>query len=375
MNLDPAALLAGPRGRRVCLELVQGRPDPLLLTEPDPLMQAVFYAAYQRSREAGDAISLVTFTSGSDTPAEAEATPDPSAARIAELMAAQAIPEPSQELLDQFLRQATMSAMYWQGPDGADRLAAEPELRPGLLRAAEVLSLSPSTVWWASPVAVLDQWEVQYDDAPWQRRVDSAETLAEWRRAQVADEERWAGFLADGIPRSGDWWSTPPHALRRTTRPLAGDGAPAALRLVEDGLGWRDARVRRVGVAPTARVYEVDSASAWAELCRRYPLDVTASRRTDWARATGREGRWVLPDWSRVAEDHDGIHVSVAGYLETAGRPVELGDGWAALLAGWTPDETVWLNDDVTLPAEEDERWHVVVDGGEWTRARPASAG
>ena len=32
-----------------------------------------------------------------------------------------------------------------------------------------------------------------------------------------------------------------------------------------------------------------------------YPRDVTASRRHDWNGWTGREGRWILPDWRSVA--------------------------------------------------------------------------
>jgi hypothetical protein len=45
-----------------------------------------------------------------------------------------------------------------------------------------------------------------------------------------------------------------------------------------------------------------------------------------------------------VAADYDAIHVSVAGYLATAGRALSVGDA-RTVLAGWDPDQTYWLTD------------------------------
>ncbi len=64
-------------------------------------------------------------------------------------------------------------------------------------------------------------------------------------------------------------------------------------------------------------------AADWAHLCRTYPLDVTNSRRHDWYRVTGRGGRWLLPDWSRVADDWDAVHLSGWGYLTAATREID----------------------------------------------------
>ena len=73
-------------------------------------------------------------------------------------------------------------------------------------------------------------------------------------------------------------------------------------------------------------------------------------------RATGRNGRWVVPDWSAVRAITDGVHLSVAGYLSTAGRAVPVEDDVATVLAGWDADATFWLTDARPDPASR-ARW------------------
>jgi hypothetical protein len=53
----------------------------------------------------------------------------------------------------------------------------------------------------------------------------------------------------------------------------------------------------------------------------------------------------VIPDWEKVAGEWDAAHLTVTAYLSTAGRPLELGDGTATVLAGWNPGGTIWLTD------------------------------
>ncbi len=59
---------------------------------------------------------------------------------------------------------------------------------------------------------------------------------------------------------------------------------------------------------------------------------------------TGWADSWLIPDWADVAADFDAVHLTVAGYLTTAGRIMRVARE-ATLLAGWNPDETYWLND------------------------------
>lgn len=85
---------------------------------------------------------------------------------------------------------------------------------------------------------------------------------------------------------------------------------------------------------------------------------MSASRRHDWYRTTGRAGAWCIPDWAAVAQDWDAVHVSVAGYLTTATRALDLADGTTAtMLAGWNPDQTWWLTDAVTTTTAQPEHW------------------
>ena len=93
-----------------------------------------------------------------------------------------------------------------------------------------------------------------------------------------------------------------------TTRALPALGA-ARLVLSEGGLGWQSARCWPVVPENSARVYEICGPDQWADLVGRYPLDVTRSRRDDWRRATGRAGRWLIPDYAAVAADWDAVHV------------------------------------------------------------------
>lgn len=97
-----------------------------------------------------------------------------------------------------------------------------------------------------------------------------------------------------------------------------------------------------------ARIYEITDAEAWTALVAQHPLEVTASRRHDWWRVTGREGTWVIPDWAAVATRFDAVHLTVDAYLTAAGRalPVEHPSGPArTVMAGFDPDATWWLTD------------------------------
>ncbi len=75
----------------------------------------------------------------------------------------------------------------------------------------------------------------------------------------------------------------------------------------------------------------------------------------------------MLPDWSRVAADVEAVHLTMAGYLTTAGRAVSVTDGMSTALAGWAPDATVWLGDPPADDASAERRWSRTDD--RWTSA------
>jgi hypothetical protein len=99
------------------------------------------------------------------------------------------------------------------------------------------------------------------------------------------------------------------------------------------------------------------------------PLDVTASRRHDWLRTTGHDGGWAVPDWSSVTADFDAVHLSVVGYLTTAGPLVAVDDEMSTVLAGWDPDATYWLSD--APPTEATEQTWTRSDDDVWQQQRP----
>ncbi len=149
-----------------------------------------------------------------------------------------------------------------------------------------------------------------------------------------------------------------------------GSLGPVGLMLVEDSLGWERALVTAVDVPAGARVLEIDGPDVWAQLCRRHPLPVTAARRHDWYRATGRgDITWVQPDWAGVADEVDAVHLTVAGYLTTAGRAIPIGQAAASVLAGWDPDATYWLTDRPTAVGPP-RGWSLDRSAGMWVARR-----
>lgn len=363
--LDPAALLVGPRGRRLCLELARRQADDRGEARDVEFAHAAFFAGYELDPGRGTSIRLFG-------PGASEPVPRPSPGEVARVLDAIEITVPDELGLVRALAGAVDNARYWQEPDGDDVLAAAPEMRDALARVAEVIvAAAPHVDWWSAPFDPTDQWRVGFID---DRRAppepvsgsSAAAHLAQWHDETRDGEER-AQRTVPRDPRaawSGPWWSIPPHELTRTTRSL-GERGPAGLWFVEDSFGPDDATAVAVVIPREARVYEIDGPDAWAELCRRYPLDVAACRRHDWFRTTGRDEHWVLPDWSAIAAEVDAVHLTVAGYLTTAGRAIAVGEDRFSVLAGWDPGKTVCLTDVETVGPVETWRSD---DDGDWSR-------
>ncbi|GAA4160035.1 hypothetical protein GCM10022286_15500 [Gryllotalpicola daejeonensis] len=256
-------------------------------------------------------------------------------------------------------------ARYWQEPDETDRMLEEPDFVGPLRAVAAQVAAAPEAQWlWdpAAPEQFVTHW---FETDPYTRREREPRPLdpttipadlERWKREADADEVSFRESReADPASRvSGAWWSLPQY-VGVWSSPALGRLGPAALHFVEDGMDFTHARVWPVSVRPGARIVEIDGPDAWAELCRRHPFDVSESRRTVWEWTTGRDGRWVLPDWPAVAREWDAVHVTGAGYLRTAGRAIAVDGETATVLAGWEPGQTAWLTDafEVTGPAVE----------------------
>lgn len=333
--MTPEDLVVGPRGRAALLAFAQASEGAVLGYDGErPLGWAVHEASFRLAKEHGHSVTFFGWGEERTRPAN---TASDVASRLGDVPLGPVAPD----VLVEALSASVDSAMYWQEPDGDDLLCAIPEVRTALLRVAEHLVASPAVQAWAAPVDLADQWQVVWDDDEPPQRPD----LATWRQTVLAQESE-AQRTRPADPRanvSGMWWSRPPLGLAASTGSF-GEAGPYGLWLVEDSLGWKAATVHDLQPDASSRVFEIGDAAAWAELCREFPLEVTASRRHDWYRTTGRAGRWVIPDWSLVARHYDAVHLSIAGYLAAATTAIEVGDT-ASVIAGCGPDTTWWLND------------------------------
>jgi hypothetical protein len=343
--MDAGDLLSGPRGRRVCYELMKGSADQ---SAPATL-----------GRTEVDSQAAIT--------------------AIAE---------------------ACDWGMYWQPPHDLDAALGSGEWRTRLQDTAEAIAASPVTSWWTSPIDLDDQHLVQFldgDSPQWEHKptltglrtaVDglSLEHSGELYGSGTADgpaagkwlDGTWwsaadmaaGGVAVDWKMVSGAWWSAPiTRPGVSTARSIGQPPLPTGLVFVEDSFGWTSATSWQVSATREVRVLELGAPEDWMNLVRRYPLEVTATtKRGDWWRTTGRDGSWAMPDWPLVAEDWDAVHLSVAGYLTTAGRALPVDEGTATVLAGWPPDATFWLAD-VLRVAGGPTPWRRDTDTNVWSRA------
>ena len=439
-RLTAQDLLASPRGRSLMLGLaLSGRddefdPEAQPLTEEaralDELRTAVYTADSHIDTVQGVAVTVYVRDDGSvvgsepEVETESETDPvakDTSPADVAAQLRHVTPVIPTQDDLENEMAEVITRAMYWQPPLGDDQIASDPVVREALRPFAEVLIGTGLLDSWSLPLNPNDQWALAWDDedhrgllpgvfdlasgpvdpAAEHSEVDLTDLyltntgdriqppwgLRDWLADVLTTETRYRhDFVKNPYEEvSGEWWSTPPDGLWTSTSTWP-DGILIGVELVEDVFGLERARACRLRLRPDARIAEIRTPEDWAELCRRYPLDVTAQRRQVWFEATGRKGRWVIPDWSRVAEEFDGVHVGLAGYLRTAGAVIDVAEGHlgeesetiptvgntddrtASVMAGWHPDTTFWLNDVIDSVAEVVD-WHFDDDADRWVRA------
>lgn len=322
-----ASLLNGPRGRRLCLELA---------ARDDAVWSALFDA--ERVLDEGRA-------------------KEPPTADLVRAIERVGLPRLTTDELATALSVSVDSAVYWQPPRSEDHIAGMEDVSAALRAIADDVERGAPS-WWSSPRRHI-QWAIDWRVAggPPAPARPASEALRLWRAHVLADEERARRERPTDLaaPWSGEWDSIPRDVLATTGE--MDDGVPAGLRLVEHFFGFE--RAMAVPVRGDGRTYEIAREDDWAELCRRYPLDVTASRRHDWFRATGRHGRWLLPDWSRVASDWDAVHLTVECYLTSATRAIVIDAECASVIAGWTPDVTFWLTDSTREMGDHRVPWHV----------------
>lgn len=349
-------LLDGPRGRMLCLELAKIR-DP-------GVGEAAADLAYNADLAAGHA----TVMFGWNEQGEAFQTSDPIrqprfsreqlVARVAQAAAdAVASGIRAKDLLEA-LQRSVDHAAYWQPPRGEEILAVDPDMRVALTPIAEAVAGHPDTAWWRR-ARTAEQWAIEWDPngdgAPFD---PIGQPPADWT-AETRAEEAEAHRTRPADPTAlwgGSWWSLPWRTPASTGE--MPDGTPVRLLLVEDAFGWE--RAVAIPVRGAGETLEIRDAADWVDLCRRFPLEVTASRRHEWYRVSGHTGIWVIPDWGRVAGQWDAVHLSIWAYLTLAGRALPVDAERATMVAGFGPDVTGWLTGAVREVAGPRVPWRPV---------------
>jgi hypothetical protein len=326
-ELRAGDLLSGPRGRELCARLAglaQPRDGVLLVQVPGP--------------------------AGASPPAAAEPpVQDDEEQR-------QPLPPDRDDPLAviPMLAEVAEDAGYWGGAPATDPLG-HPDVIAELHPVAARLAGSAGCRWWWSGIDRGAQRYVQWTARQSPPELASAAKMLRDADAEAdEDERRMSSYrnLPAGSGVHGPWWTRP--SVLSTSRRLGRLGA-VLLAGQEDGFGDTDAVVWPLTAAGAARVLEVDGPQAWQRLIAAYPRPATATYRHTWA-WTGWDGEWLVPRWPAVARDWDGVHLSVAGYLSTAGRALPVGTA-RTLLAGWNPDETYWLTN-VLTHVSPPRPWH-----------------
>ena len=385
--MDPSTLTVGPRGRRLLLQfaldseeraggyaLARAVWDADEILDPEPRAGARYVELPEIPADTTD----VTYTTAPTVPAPPVPDPDPVAVARAVDAAARALEavrliEATWETIRHPLADAVALARCWQAPEGRAVLLEREEMRGSLERIARHLAAAPVTREWsaaadpAHQVAML--WEGA-DPVPVRGRSALAAAREHLREMEIRAHRERASDPRASI--SGEWWSAPrwPSPVPHTTT-SSPDGSPYGALLVEDAFNWATGESIGLGAPEGLRILELDSAEVWADLCRRFPLDVTAQRRHDWYRVTGRDGAWVIPDWAAVAAEYDAVHLPISGYLELAGRAIPVTDDTASVIAGWDPDATYWFTDRVRFVGAR-RRWsqHVEATDIWWAPSR-----
>jgi hypothetical protein len=187
----------------------------------------------------------------------------------------------------------------------AETLAHGPRLRP---LCHDVLA-EPKALWWFGPLERQQQeWISRSGEAPqpdhFLSTVGPPDTFARY-----AEKPGNGFFTSTGI-----------------------DGTSGAIALLADGYGDYEVELPlvryRIGIRPSARVFEVNGPGAWFQLCANYP-DI------------GLDGR-LVPNWAAVAREWDGVHLTLGGLLTAEQVRVNGPEGWAEH-SRWDTEQTVWL--------------------------------
>ena len=172
-----------------------------------------------------------------------------------------------------------------------------------------------------------------------------AGTMPHWWSDLDRTEQVWAGRTADppaagrfsvDLSRLHDEAPKPRRALWTSTRT-----SPSLSPWLDHPERADIVHLWRVAVSPTARIAEIHSPEEWFALAHAYPERAPGFVYTGLKNRPASAKR-LDPDWRKVAEEWDGVHLSVGGWL-TAEDVAYESNGSRTELRGWEMESTVWL--------------------------------
>ncbi len=200
---------------------------------------------------------------------------------------------------------------------------------PRLRNLAVRIVSHPGITWWWEPIDREDQLWLPHDDT------------------YVWPEEFW-GLRPTAPPTSGEVYAHAPR-LHVTTSERRDDLSSELAHVLTHAGDWAlgfPIRARRATIRPDVRVLEINTAQDWHNLVRDYPADGSQGihyepemRDVPW----GQSDSLMVPDWSQVAHDWDGVHVTPWALLTATQVRVTSDIGWTEPWA-WEGAHTLWLD-------------------------------
>lgn len=97
-----------------------------------------------------------------------------------------------------------------------------------------------------------------------------------------------------------------------------------------------------VRVSPSARIYEVGSAQDWHEFCVENSAEGLHNTMPDIPDTPWGTGGGIVPNWPRVAQNWDGVHVSLWAFITAIQVRVTSSAGWTEPWS-WSGEHAIWL--------------------------------
>jgi len=139
-------------------------------------------------------------------------------------------------------------------------------------------------------------------------------------------------------PNADAWWTHP------NTLPSFQANSQLLSGFAFDDAVIQPTSMAELEVPSSAKVYEIQDSIDWLSLVERFATEAKILHLDNWrfSKVPGLQSV-CIPDWRGVAADYEGVYLSPAAYLGVSYSFLELGDGRATFLSGWSPGATFWL--------------------------------